>query len=107
MQLAFLSSVLTAAGSAVLNPFFCEQFCQFIMETINSTLRGSQASGARPSFQLERGGTIGSHGMDEQIPTGLQHDRSTPADFVGKEAVGHQHLVITGEQDGGTPSAGN
>ncbi|KAL0311563.1 UNVERIFIED_CONTAM: hypothetical protein Sangu_2451000 [Sesamum angustifolium] len=28
--------------------------------------------------------------MDEQIPVGLQQDRSTPADFAGKEAARHQ-----------------
>ncbi|KAL0405201.1 UNVERIFIED_CONTAM: hypothetical protein Slati_3834000 [Sesamum latifolium] len=53
-------------GPAVLNPLFCEQLRQFIVETINSILRGSQTSGAGPSSQLERGGTPASQGMDEQ-----------------------------------------
>ncbi|KAL0411517.1 UNVERIFIED_CONTAM: hypothetical protein Slati_3741400 [Sesamum latifolium] len=44
-------------GPAVLNPLFCEQLRQFIVETINSILCGSQASGAGPSSQLEKGET--------------------------------------------------
>ncbi|KAL0308962.1 UNVERIFIED_CONTAM: hypothetical protein Sradi_5838500 [Sesamum radiatum] len=51
-------------GSTILSPLFCEQLRQFIIKTINSTFRGSQASRAGPSFQLERGGTPGSQGMD-------------------------------------------
>ncbi|KAL2251514.1 UNVERIFIED_CONTAM: hypothetical protein Sindi_2273700 [Sesamum indicum] len=57
---------------AAMNALFCEQLHQFIMETINSTLHGAQASGAGPSSQLERDGTLGGQGMVEQIPTGLQ-----------------------------------
>ncbi|KAL0411923.1 UNVERIFIED_CONTAM: hypothetical protein Slati_3782000 [Sesamum latifolium] len=79
-----------AAGSAVLNPLFCEQLRQFIMKTINSTLCGSQASGVGPSSQLERGGTPATQDMKEQISAGLKQDRSTPADFAGKEAARHQ-----------------
>ncbi|KAL0447515.1 UNVERIFIED_CONTAM: hypothetical protein Slati_1879400 [Sesamum latifolium] len=60
------------------------------METINSILRGSQASGAEPSSQLERGGTPTSQGMDEQVPAGLQQDRSNHVDFLCKEAAGRQ-----------------
>ncbi|KAL0406173.1 UNVERIFIED_CONTAM: hypothetical protein Slati_3931200 [Sesamum latifolium] len=56
------------------------------MKTVNSTLRGSQASGAGPSSQLEEV-EQGSQGIDEQIPTGLQQDRITPADFAGMEAA--------------------
>ncbi|KAL2232442.1 UNVERIFIED_CONTAM: hypothetical protein Sindi_1424200 [Sesamum indicum] len=47
---------------AAMNLLSCEQLHQFIMETVNSTLCGSQASGAGPSSQLERAGTPGSHG---------------------------------------------
>ncbi|KAL0306932.1 UNVERIFIED_CONTAM: hypothetical protein Sradi_6110500 [Sesamum radiatum] len=57
------------------------------METVNSTLRDSQASGVGPSSQLERGGTQGSQGIDEQILVGLQQSQSTHADSVGKETV--------------------
>ncbi|KAL0444520.1 UNVERIFIED_CONTAM: hypothetical protein Slati_2174700 [Sesamum latifolium] len=60
------------------------------MDTINSPLRGSQASGAGHSYQMERGGTPTIQGVDEQVPIGLQQDRSIPADFVGKEAARHQ-----------------
>ncbi|KAL0451238.1 UNVERIFIED_CONTAM: hypothetical protein Slati_1101900 [Sesamum latifolium] len=77
-------------GPAVLNPLFCEQLREFIVETINLILYGSQASGVGPSSQLERGGTPASQGMDEQVPTGLQQDQSTPADFPCKEAAGRQ-----------------
>ncbi|KAL0453852.1 UNVERIFIED_CONTAM: Transcription factor I-like 1 [Sesamum latifolium] len=45
-----------AVGLAVLNPLFYAQLHQFIMETINSTLCGSQASGAGSSSQLEKEG---------------------------------------------------
>ncbi|KAL0409634.1 UNVERIFIED_CONTAM: hypothetical protein Sradi_1897800 [Sesamum radiatum] len=34
----------TATGLAAMNPLFCEQLHQVIMETINSTLYGSLAS---------------------------------------------------------------
>ncbi|KAL0428032.1 UNVERIFIED_CONTAM: hypothetical protein Slati_2978000 [Sesamum latifolium] len=59
------------------------------MKIIISTLRGSQASGAGPSSQLERGGMLENQGMGERISTGLQYDRSTPADFIGKKAAGY------------------
>ena len=56
-------------GPVTMNPLFYEQLSQLIMKTINSTLHDSQASGA-----LERGGTQGSHGIDEHIPTSLQQN---------------------------------
>ncbi|KAL0355844.1 UNVERIFIED_CONTAM: hypothetical protein Sradi_4031300 [Sesamum radiatum] len=60
------------------------------METINSTICGSQPSGAGSSSQLETGGETGSQGINEQVPTGPQQDRYTPVDFAGTEATGHQ-----------------
>ncbi|KAK4394092.1 hypothetical protein Sango_1880000 [Sesamum angolense] len=39
----------------------------------------------RDSSKLKRGGTPGSQGIDEQIPSGLKQDRPTPAQFAGKE----------------------
>ncbi|KAL2235170.1 UNVERIFIED_CONTAM: hypothetical protein Sindi_1249200, partial [Sesamum indicum] len=48
-----------AVGPVILNPLSCEQLRQFVMETINSILRGSQASGAGPSSQQEKGGIPG------------------------------------------------
>ncbi|KAL0458201.1 UNVERIFIED_CONTAM: hypothetical protein Slati_0447300 [Sesamum latifolium] len=70
-------------GPAAMSPLFCEQF----RETINSTLLGSQASGAGPSSQLERGETPISQDIDEKIYAELQQHRSIPADFVSKEAA--------------------
>ncbi|KAL2240232.1 UNVERIFIED_CONTAM: hypothetical protein Sindi_0664400 [Sesamum indicum] len=64
----------STAGPIATNLLFYKQLCQFIMETIQSTLRSSQAS---------RGGTRGSQEIDEYILAGLQQDRSTPADFAG------------------------
>ncbi|KAL0307040.1 UNVERIFIED_CONTAM: hypothetical protein Sradi_6121300 [Sesamum radiatum] len=45
-----------AIGPSITNPLFCEQLRQFTMETINSTLCGSQASrvGPLPSWREER-----------------------------------------------------
>ncbi|KAL0395391.1 UNVERIFIED_CONTAM: hypothetical protein Slati_4505300 [Sesamum latifolium] len=77
-------------GPAVLNPLLCEQLQHFIMDTVNSALRGSQASGVSASSQVERGGTPASRGVDEQVPARLQQDRSLPVDFGVKKTVGHQ-----------------
>ncbi|KAL0458404.1 UNVERIFIED_CONTAM: hypothetical protein Slati_0467600 [Sesamum latifolium] len=56
-------------GLAVLNPLLCEQLRQFIMDTINSAIRGSQTSGIGPSSQIEKGGTLASQGTGEQAPS--------------------------------------
>ncbi|KAL0427278.1 UNVERIFIED_CONTAM: hypothetical protein Slati_2902600 [Sesamum latifolium] len=77
-------------GLAVLNPLLCEQLRQFIMDTINSAIRGSQASGIGPSSQAERGGTPTSQCTGEQAPWTLaryspfygfqsQRDNMTPS----------------------------
>ncbi|KAL0457977.1 UNVERIFIED_CONTAM: hypothetical protein Slati_0424900 [Sesamum latifolium] len=78
-------------GPAVLNPLFCEQLRQFIMETINSILRGSQASGAGPSSQLERGGTPTSQGMDEQS---LKKEIVELLQQVAKETLPTEHGIL-------------
>ncbi|KAL0423541.1 UNVERIFIED_CONTAM: hypothetical protein Sradi_0888900 [Sesamum radiatum] len=65
-----------AARPVVLNPLFCKQLHQSIMETINSTLHQSQAG---PSSQMEREegyhksgyGRVGSY----RAPTILNHPR--------------------------------
>ncbi|KAL0413335.1 UNVERIFIED_CONTAM: hypothetical protein Sradi_1535200 [Sesamum radiatum] len=63
------------------------------MDTMNSTLHGSQASVAGHSYQMERGGTPASQGVDGQVPVRLQQDWSLPANFVGKEAARHHPLT--------------
>ncbi|KAL0405319.1 UNVERIFIED_CONTAM: hypothetical protein Slati_3845800, partial [Sesamum latifolium] len=73
---------------AVLNPLLCEQLRQFIMDTVNSALRGSQTSGAGPPPQAKRGGTQQLR-IDEQASPELQQDRPLPTDFRVKETVGH------------------
>ncbi|KAK4395935.1 hypothetical protein Sango_1747800 [Sesamum angolense] len=108
-----------------MSPLFCEQLCQFIVETIYSTLCGSGTSRVGSSSQLERGGTQGSQGVDEQMPVGLQQEQSLPIDFVNKEIaplqpseiwqslrkemveLQHQVAKETMPAEGGTPMALN
>ncbi|KAL0334063.1 UNVERIFIED_CONTAM: hypothetical protein Sangu_1562500 [Sesamum angustifolium] len=64
------------------------------METINSTIHGSQANGTGPSSQQESGGTPGTQGMDLQIPAGLQQHRSIQLTFQAKTQLDINPLVF-------------
>ncbi|KAL0416071.1 UNVERIFIED_CONTAM: hypothetical protein Slati_3439000, partial [Sesamum latifolium] len=70
-----------------IKPLLGEQLQQFILETVNGALRGSQVSGTGQPFQPERSGTPSEQETNEQVPANLQHDGPILAEPTDKEVV--------------------